>query len=167
MGLLKKEQRVREENVREEIIDGLLRDVAELQATVHAQAAWIDALTNEAFDRRALHNGSPRRLCAERGCGECRGATGVGPRPRSPIAPPKPFTLHEPPHQECCGHNPTLYACLKNKCAKALNADDRHDYESWEKRYISANRQVLRDHPEAQATMERRIDELRAAKWIP
>ena len=45
-------------------------------------------------------------------------------------------------------------------------AIDTGGFETWQKRYIRVNRQVLRDHPEAQATMEKRIAELRASGWI-
>ena len=165
MGLLKTKDA--KQHVREEaMVDELFRRTAKLEDIVHIQAAWIDALLPESFDRRGIHNGSPKRLCAERGCGACRGATGIGPPPTSPLVPPKPFSLAEPPFQICCGRNPTLHACLKNKCAKALNTDDARDYESWQKRYIGVNRQVLRDHPEARAMIERRIKELQKAGWI-
>ena len=168
MGLLKTKN-AREETLLDQALtrlDDCERRLAKCEEVNHRQGAWIDSIGKEAFERRMTHNGLPKRLCAEHGCGECRGATGIGPRPVSPIVPPKPFALAEPSHQICCGRNATLFMCIKNKCEKALASGDAQDFENWQKRYIAVNRQVLRDHPEAQATMETRIRELQKVGWI-
>ena len=83
MGLLKKDRDHQESIANAELktaIAEMRTEIMELKMTNHVQAAYIDV---SVLDSSQCHNGVPKRLHAEQGCGPCRGDTGVGPRPQS------------------------------------------------------------------------------------